>query len=324
MDDAERGVAVAHVLDEDPNGVDVVDLAKLRALALHLLPDAVDVLRPSLQVRLNPRLVEPRPQLGDRAIDVGLAAPPARVEQLGEIAEALRLERLEREVLELPLHLPDPEPLGQRRVDLERLAGNSLLLLGRQAVQGAHVVQAVGQLDEDDPDVLGHREEHLPDVLGLLLLVAVGAEPGELGDPVDELRHLGAEPLLDVAEAELGVLGNVMQERGLDRDEVDPELRERLRRGDRVRDVVLAGGALLACVRLDGEVERVADPGEIRLGIVRSDRCQQVGSQGRDVGRGLGGCGQPGRCPARPTLARRWLGRELIGSKTGCNHARQG
>ena len=117
-----------------------------------------------------------RPELGDGALDVALAALAPGVEQLGQLAEPLGLERLEGEVLELPLHLPDPEPLGQRRVDLHRLAGDALLLLGRQAVQRAHVVEPVGQLDEDDPDVLGHRQEHLPDVLGLLLLVAVGAE----------------------------------------------------------------------------------------------------------------------------------------------------
>jgi hypothetical protein len=49
----ERRVAVAHVVDEDADGVDVVDLAELRALALHLLPDAVDVLRAALQVGLD-------------------------------------------------------------------------------------------------------------------------------------------------------------------------------------------------------------------------------------------------------------------------------
>ena len=47
VDDAQRRVAVADLVDEHADGVDVVDLAELRALALHLLPDAVDVLRPA-------------------------------------------------------------------------------------------------------------------------------------------------------------------------------------------------------------------------------------------------------------------------------------
>ena len=160
-----------------------------------------------------PGVGEPRPQLLDRPLDVALAALAPGVELLGELAERLGLEGLEREVLELPLDLPDPEPLGQRRVDLHRLAGDALLLLDRQRAQRAHVVQPVGELDEDDADVLRHRQEHLPDVLGLLLLVAVGAELRQLGDAVDEVGDLGPEALLDVGEAVLGVLGDVVEQR---------------------------------------------------------------------------------------------------------------
>ena len=159
---------------------------------------------------------------------------------LASSRNALGLEDLEGEVLELPLDLPDPEPLGERRVDLLGLAGDPELLLGRQAVEGPHVVEPVGELDEDDPDVLGHRQEHLPDVLGLLLLVAVGAELRQLRDAVDEPRDLGPEPLLDVLEAVLGVLGDVVEERRGDRDRVDPELGGDLGRRDRMGDVRLA------------------------------------------------------------------------------------
>src|SRR6185503_7568785 len=66
VDDAERRVAVADVVDEDPDRVDVVDLGELGGLALHLLVDAVDVLGPALEVGLDARLLQPRRQLGDR------------------------------------------------------------------------------------------------------------------------------------------------------------------------------------------------------------------------------------------------------------------
>ena len=288
VDDPERGVAVADVLDQDADGVDVVDLAELRALALHLLPDAVDVLRAALEVGVDAGSRELGLQLGDRALDVGLATLAARVEQLGQLAEALGLESLEGEVLELPLHLPDPEPLGQRRVDLHRLAGDALLLLGRQAVQRPHVVEPVGELDQDDPDVLGHRQEHLPDVLGLLLLVAVGAELGQLGDAVDELGDLGPETLLDVGQAVLGVLRDVVEERRLDGDRVDPELGQDLRRGDRMRDVRLAGRPLLALVGDDREIERLADRLEVGAGVLLEDRGVELGPHPLEIG-ALGG-----------------------------------
>ena len=218
-----------------------------------------------------------RPELGDRAVDVALAALAPRVEQLGQLAEALRIEGLEREVLELPLHLPDAEALGQRRVDLERLAGDALLLLGRQAVQRAHVVEPVRELDQDDPDVLGHREQHLADVLGLLLLVAVGAELRELRDAVDELGDLGPEALLDVGQAVFGVLGDVVQQGGLDGDRLDAQVREDLGGRDRVGDVRLAGRPQLAGVGVDGERERGLDRFEVGTRVVLDDRGQQRG-----------------------------------------------
>ena len=242
------------------------------------------MLRAALQVRLDAGRLELRLELGDRPLDVAFAALASRVEELGELAEALRLEHLEREVLELPLHLPDAEPFGERRVDLHGLASDADLLLRGQRVERPHVVQPVRELDQDDPDVLGHREQHLADVLGLLLLVAVGAEARQLGDAVDELRDLRPEALLDVAERELGVLGDIVEERRLDRDRIDAELRDDLGRGDRVRDVRLAGGATLALVRLDREVERVRDRFEVGLRVVLRGGRQELLLEGVEIG----------------------------------------
>ena len=47
--------------------------------------------------------------------------------------------------------------------------------------QGAHVVQLVRELDEDDADVAGHREEHLADGLGRLEGLVLGLERGHAG-----------------------------------------------------------------------------------------------------------------------------------------------
>ena len=88
----------------------------------------------------------------------------------------------------------------------------------------------------------------------------------------------GAEALLDVGQAVLGVLRDVVEERGLDRDRVDPELGEDLGRGDRMRDVRLAGRASLALVRVDGEIERLADGFEVAAGVLGEDRGVEGGA----------------------------------------------
>ncbi len=232
-----------------------------------------------------PAAASSRPELLDRALDVALAALAPRVEQPGEVAERLGLQDLEAEVLELPLDLPDPEPLGQRRVDLHRLAGDALLLLGLEVAERAHVVQPVGELDQHDADVVRHREEHLPDVLGLLLLVGVGREPRQLGDAVDEVRDLGPEALLDVREAVLRVLRDVVEQRGGDGDGVDAELREDLRRRDRVGDVGLARRPDLGRVGLHGEVEGALDDPEVRLRVVLLELGQEPRAEPGEVGR---------------------------------------
>ena len=44
----------------------------------------------------------------------------------------------------------------------------------RHRVERLHVVQAIGQFDQHDANIGDHRQDHFPDVLGLLALAALG------------------------------------------------------------------------------------------------------------------------------------------------------
>jgi hypothetical protein len=120
----------------------------------------------------------------------------------------------EAEVLEAQLELLHAEAVRQRRVDVQGLLGDPLLLLAGHVPDGLHVVEPVGELDDQHPDVLGHRQDHLAQGLRLLLLLGLHLEAVELGDPVDEVDDLVAEALADVLEAGLGVLHDVVEQRG--------------------------------------------------------------------------------------------------------------
>ena len=126
-------------------------------------------------------------------VDVALALVALLGDQALDLVVLARMQRLEGEVLELPLDRVDAEPVRDRRVDVERLARLVDLLLLRHRVDRAHVVQAVGELDQDDPDVRGHRDHHLAVVLGLRLVARLEGQPGQLGDAVDEPGDLLAE-----------------------------------------------------------------------------------------------------------------------------------
>ena len=122
-----------------------------------------------------------------------LALGRPRRHHLLDLGVPLRVQHREREVLELPLHVGDAEPVRERRVDVERLLRDPQLLGLRQRRDRAHVVEAVGELDEQDADVLRHRDEHLAQRRRLLRLLGVELEPVELGDAVDDRGDVGSE-----------------------------------------------------------------------------------------------------------------------------------
>ena len=105
---------------------------------------------------------------------------------------------LERQVLELAADLAHAQAVRDGRVDFQGLLRDALLFVGRERPQRAHVVQAVGQLDDHHADVVHHGQQHLPDAFGLALLAGVELQLAQLGDAIDTVRHVVAELLADL------------------------------------------------------------------------------------------------------------------------------
>ena len=60
-------------------------------------------------------------------------------------------------------------------------------------MQRAHVVQPVGELDQQHADVAAHRQHELAEILRLLGAVGLQFEPGQLGDAIDQAGDFLAE-----------------------------------------------------------------------------------------------------------------------------------
>ena len=178
-------------------------------------------------------------------------------DQPRDLRVPLLVQRGEGEVLQLPLDRVHAQAVGERGEDLEGLARLLLLLLGRQEREGPHVVQAVGELDDEHPRVLGHRDDHLADRLGLRRVAELHLV--ELGDAVDQEGDLAAELLGELVELVVGVLDGVVQERGHERVRVHAQLGQD--RGDRQRvgDVRVPGLAELPVVQLFGPRVRLLE-----------------------------------------------------------------
>ena len=245
MDDAEHVVAVGHGVDDDAEGEQVEHLVHRLVLRIHLAVDAVGVLHAPVDLEIgNMLLFQARFDLRLHALHKGLVLGLLGLERAGDLLVADGVEVLERQVFELPLDALHTEAVGDGRVDLHRFKRLLPLLFRCLILHGAHIVRAVGQLDEDDADVLGHGHEHLAQVLHLLLFLAGVLHARQLGDALDQIRDRGGELLGDLGIGRIGILDAVVHEGGLDGLGVEPQfLGDDLRDGKGVGD---EGGAVLA------------------------------------------------------------------------------
>ena len=222
---------------------------------------------------------------------VGQAARE-NLDDVGDVLFALfalgrdkRLERLvrgriqvaKRQVLELRLEPVDSEAMRDRRVNLHRLARDFLLPLGGEMIERAHVVQPVGELDQHDPDVVRHRDDHLAEILGLLFLAALERDLRDLGHAVNQLRDLGTECHLHLRQRRLRILDDVMQQARDDRRHVELELRDDHRDVERMGDVGLARFALLMEMHPRRVIVRAPDKANVGLRVIGLHPPDQAG-----------------------------------------------
>ena len=281
VDEPEGAVAVARALlagalGDDPHRREVVDLVELAALAHHLVVDRIGVLRAAGDVGGDVRLLELALEDARSRLHVLLAVASALGHHRLDLRVLPRVEPLEREVLELPLDRVDAEPVRDRRIDVERLLRLLELLLPAEVLDRPHVVEAVGELDEDDARVLRHRDDHLAVVLDLRVLAARELDASQLRDTLDEPRDLVPELVLDVRDVAARVLDDIVEQRCRQRLLVEMERREDLRGAPRVPDEVLTGAAALPIVSPFCERECPAQQVLVDVRLVRGDVSDQL------------------------------------------------
>jgi hypothetical protein len=267
VDDAERAVAVARLVGrDDARGDEVVDLVEPDLLPVELLPDRVEPLDAPLDLHVRHAglahlLLD---ALGDGLEERLVLLAPA-LQLLGQLAVLLRVQVLEGEVFQLAAQAAHAEAVRDGREDVERLLRDAAALLRVEVVERAHVVEAVGELDEHDAHVVHHRQQHLADVLGLLLLARLIADVRQLGEPVHQVRDLLAEGGADDFELDERVLDHVVEEPRGDRDLVQAHVGEDVGDFERVYEVGLARGARLPLVVQRGE--KVGPPQHVQVGL---------------------------------------------------------
>ena len=217
VNDAEHVVTVRDRVNDHAEGAEIEDAADVQLLGVHLAVDAVHVLDAAVDRRVDALLVQTGLDLALHSGHEGLQLRHSAFQGRCDLPVARGIKVLEREVFQLPFDTLDSEPVGDGGIDLHRLQRLGALLLGGLVSHRAHIVQPVGNFDENDADVLGHGHEHLADVLHLLVLDAGVLHARELGDALNDVGHSRAEGARNVGVGQRGILDHIVQQRGDDR-----------------------------------------------------------------------------------------------------------
>ena len=164
---AQRRVAGRHIGNDDAQRADVIDPLKAQALAAHFFNNAVNVFRPPLHLRCNALPGQLGRQLCAQCLYRRFTFGTLLIQLLGHIVVGLRLQKTEGQVLHGPLHLPNPQPVGQRGKHIQRLlrqAGRHWQLARGKVAQG---LQARGQTQHHHPQVARKSQQHLAHALKL-------------------------------------------------------------------------------------------------------------------------------------------------------------
>lgn len=189
----------------------VIHLVEAHPLVDHLFVDGVDGLVAPGDGVVQVFAVQHILDLGDKTGNVRLLRLIRLAQQPDDVLVGLRLGVFEREVLHLRFDVVQPQPVRQRSVDVECFRSDLLLFLADHRPHGLHVVQAVGQFDQDHADVVGDGDEHLAEIFRLNAHVGV-RDARYFGQSVDDPGNGRAVLPFDVFQGNVRVLHHVVQQ----------------------------------------------------------------------------------------------------------------
>ncbi len=263
MDITEDGIAVLLRVGDDPQCHQVIDLVEGVMLVMHLLVDRVDALDPVGDGKGNLGRLQDLHKfvlgLGESLVGVVFR----RMDLCFDLLVVFSVDIPQGEVFHFGLNLIKTKPVGYRDIDVECLLGDADLLCLRLELEGSHVMKPVGQLDDDDTDILGHGNENLAVVFRREFDVLVIRKTGDLGQSLDQVGNFVSEFPLDVGLGGVGVFDGVMKETGTDGLRAALKFGDDHRHADAVGDVGIARLPDLSFMFLFGISVGLLDQGEV-------------------------------------------------------------
>ena len=224
MDDSENVIAFFDRSDDDAKCGDVVDLIEIKFLVSHLPVDAVDLFDAAADLPLDVILVKFLHQGPLDFVDVARPLLLSPGDLFLDFFVEIGAKVSKSQIFQLQPDPVDSEPVGQRCVDVKGFLGDLHLFLRGVILQGPHVVEPVGQFDQDNPDILDHGKNHLSEIFGLIFFRRSNGDAADLCQTIDQLGDFVTEVFPYLFKGGQCILHGIMKEAGGHAGDIQLEL----------------------------------------------------------------------------------------------------
>ena len=136
----------------------------------------------------------------------------------------------------------------KRSVNVESFLSDSTLLVDWCRSNGAHVMHAIRQLDDEHSHVLGHRHQHFSHGGCLLCFARIKLQALKFGQAINNSCNLCSEARLHVCQRDFRVFNRVMEQCGYERNFIESNFSNDSGNSDWVADVQLTTHSRLMAV----------------------------------------------------------------------------
>jgi hypothetical protein len=137
-------------------------------------------------------------------------------------------------------------------------------------------VQPVGELDENDTNVVRHRQHHLAEILRLLFLITPKCDFADLRHPIDQMHHILSELSFEFFRRCDRIFQGIVQQCCDDGGDICFERGQDSGDGDGMLNIRFSGKTTLTHVRLGRKFVGLPNEAEIGIGIIAFNPIQQL------------------------------------------------
>ena len=153
-----------------------------------------------------------------------------------------RIDVFESQVFQLNAHTVDTDTTSQRGIDFQCLERDAFTLFRTaNRVQRLHVVQTVAQLDDQNPHIVGNRDDEFLQVFRLFGAFGAQLHLTQLGHTGDQIGHLFTKQLDQLFVGRRCILHGIVEQAGADSGDIHAQIGKDHRHRSDMRKIGFAG-----------------------------------------------------------------------------------